>query len=388
MKVRMNDDERAMIDACAEFGEKVMAPWAERVENGENAKEVIEKMAELGILGIAAPEEYGGLNESWRMMALAIEKLAEYNEALCEYIYMANCNFIYPMLKYGTKEQQESWIPGIVTAEKLGAFALTEPDAGSDNNAMLATAVKDGDGYIINGQKCFITDAENADFFLVFAITSPKDAPKKEITCFVVFKDESSGITIGAQEKTMGMHGAPCYTVFFDDCRVPAKNMLGGLGDGFKVAMWGLNGGRVSVGAMTSGIAQHAINIAVDYAKNRKMFGKTLADFQNTQFVLAECQAKLDACFIMTLEAADCLDVGSDDYILCSEVKMIVPEIANEIVYKCSQLMGGYGYTKDYPMERLYRNVRICTMFEGATEVQKHTVAREMGLRSKKPAKA
>jgi len=385
MKIRMTEDELAMVEACTQFGEQVMEPWAERVENGENAKEVIKSMAELGILGIAAPEEMGGLNESWRMLALAIEKLAEYNEALCEYIYMANCNFIYPMLKYGTKEQQEKWIPDIVSAEKLGAFALTEPDAGSDNNAMITTAVKDGDYYIINGQKSFITDAENANFFLVFAVTSPKDAPKKEITCFVVFKDESEGITIGAQEKTMGMHGAPCYTMYFDNCIVPAKNMLGGLGDGFKVAMWGLNGGRVSVGAMTSGIAQHAINIAKDYALNRKMFGKTLADFQNTQFVLAECQAKLDACFLMTLAAADTLDdIASDDFVLCSEVKMIVPEIANEIVYKCSQLMGGYGYTTDYAMERLYRNARICTMFEGATEVQKHAVAKEMGLRGKK----
>ena len=385
MKLRMTEDERAMVDACQQFGEQVMEPWAARVEAGENAKEVIQSMAELGILGIAAPEELGGLNESWKMLALAIEKLAEYNEALCEYIYMANCNFIYPMLKYGTKEQQEAWIPQIVSAEKLGGFALTEPDAGSDNSAMTCTAVKDGDDYIINGQKCFITDAENADFFLVFAVTSPKEAPKKEITCFVVFKEESPGITIGAEEKTMGMHGAPCFSMYFDDCRVPAKNMLGGLGDGFKVAMWGLNGGRVSVGAMTSGIAQHAINIAKDYALNRKMFGKTLADFQNTQFVLAECQAKVDACMLMTLAAAETLDdIASDDFVLCSEVKMIVPEIVNEIVYKCSQLMGGYGYTQDYPMERLYRNARICTMFEGATEVQKHAVAKEMGLRGRK----
>ena len=384
MIVRMTDDERAMVEACDEFGKKVLEPWVERVENGENPKEVFKQMAELGILGIAAPEEYGGLDGSWRMLALACEKLAEYNEALVEYIYMANCNFIFPFLKYCTEEQKKAWIPGIISADLLGAMVLTEPDAGSDNNAMTTTAVLDGDDYIINGQKCFITDAENADFYLTFAVTSPKDAPKKEISAFCIFKDQSSGITIGKAEKTMGMHGAPVYTMYFDDCRVPKANLVGKLGEGFKVAMWGLNGGRVSVAAMTAGIAQHAINIAVDYALNRKMFGKTLADFQNTQFVLAECQAKTDAAFLMALEAGASLDVGNEDYALCSEVKMYAPEVANEVVYKCSQLLGGYGYTTDYPMERLYRNVRICTIFEGATEVQKHAVAKIMGLRGKK----
>lgn len=384
MEIIMNEEEQAILEACDAFGKQVMKPWVERVENGENAKEVIEQMAELGILGIAAPESLGGINSSWRTLAIAIEKLAEYNEALCEYIYMANCNFIFPFLKYCTKEQQEKWIPDIISAKSLGAMSLTEPDAGSDNYAMTTTAVLDGDDYVINGQKCFITDAENADFFLTFAVTSPLDAPRKEISAFMVFKEESKGITLGKAEETMGMKGAPVYTVYYDNCRVPKENLVGNLGDGFKVAMWGLNGGRVSVGAMVCGIAQHAIDIAVDYAKNRKMFNKTLADFQNTQFVLAECQAKVDAMMIMTLEAAQRLDVGKDDFALCTEVKMLAPEIANEVVYKCSQLLGGYGYTRDYPMERLYRNVRICTIFEGATEVQKHSLAKVMGLRGKK----
>jgi alkylation response protein AidB-like acyl-CoA dehydrogenase len=384
MIVRMTDDERAMVEACDEFGKKVLEPWVKRVENGENPKEVLVAMANLGLLGLAAPEEYGGLGGSWRMLALAIEKLAEYNEALCEYIYMSNCNFIFPFLKYCTEEQKQNWLPGIISGETLGAMVLTEPDAGSDNNAMTTTAAPDGDCYVINGQKCFITDAENADFYLTFVVTSPKNAPKKEISAFVIFKDQSSGVTIGKAENIMGMRGAPVFSMYFDDCRVPRENLVGNLGDGFKVAMWGLNGGRVSVAAMTVGIAQHAINIAVNYALNRKMFGKTLADFQNTQFVLAECQAKVDAAFLMTLEAGNSLDIGNEDFLLCSEVKMFAPEVANEVVYKCSQLLGGYGYTTDYPMERLYRNVRITTIFEGATEVQKHTVARLMGLRGPK----
>lgn len=384
MKVRMTDEEELLVQACEEYGQRVLDPWVEKVENGENPKEVFLSMAELGILGVAAGDEYGGMGGTWRMLALAIEKLAEHNEALCEYIYMANCNFIFPFLKYGTEEQKKAWIPGVISGETLGAMALTEPAAGSDNNAMETTAVLDGDEYVINGQKCFITDAENASFFLTFAVTSPADAPKKEISAFMVFKDQSEGITLGEADHAMGMRGAPTYPVYYDNVRVPKENLVGNLGDGFKVAMWGLNGGRVSVGAMVCGIAQHAIDIAVDYALNREMFGKTLADFQNTQFVLAECQAKIDAMFIMTLEAASSLDVGNDDFALCSEVKMIAPEIANEVVYKCSQLLGGYGYTTDYPMERLYRNVRICTIFEGATEVQKHAIAKVMGLRRRK----
>ena len=384
MKVRMTDEEELLVNACDEFGQRVLEPWVEKVENGENPKEVFLEMAKLGMLGVAAGEEYDGMGGTWRMLALAIEKMAEYNEALCEYIYMANCNFIFPFLKYGTEEQKRAWIPGVISGETLGAMALTEPDAGSDNNAMTTTAVLDGDEYVINGTKCFITDAENASFYLTFAVTSPADAPKKEISAFMVFKDQSKGVTIGSPDNSMGMRGAPTYPVYYDNVRVPKENLVGNLGDGFKVAMWGLNGGRVCVGAMVCGIAQHAINIAVDYALNRPMFGKTLADFQNTQFVLAECQAKIDAMFIMTLEAAGSLDVGNDDFALCSEVKMLAPEFANEVVYKCSQLMGRYGYTTEYPMERLYRNARICTIFEGATEVQKHSIAKVMGLRGKK----
>lgn len=382
LEINMTEEEQDIVAACHEFGKKIMAPWVERVEKGENARPVMEEMANLGILGLAAPEEFGGLNSSWRTLALAIATLAEYNEALCEYIYMSNCNFIFPILKYGTKEQQEKWLPGIISGETLGAFSLTEPDAGSDNNAMKTTAVLDGDDYVINGQKIFITDAENASFLLTFAVTSPPNAPKKEISAFMVYPEQSGGVTLGKREDALGMNGAPTFPVYYDNCRVPKENMLGGPGDGFKVAMWGLNPGRVSVGAMVCGIAQHAIDITVDYAKNRQMFGKTLADFQNTQFVLAECQAKVDAMLLMTLEAAARLDVGKEDFALCTEVKMLAPEIANEVVYKCSQLMGGYGYTKDYPMERLYRNVRICTIFEGATEVQKHSLAKMMGLRS------
>ncbi|SDY22501.1 acyl-CoA dehydrogenase family protein [Eubacterium barkeri] len=383
MKIRMNDEERAIVEACDTFGKQVLAPLVEDMEAGKSARDAVRKMGEMGLLGMVAPEEYGGMNATWRMLILAMETLGKYNEALAEHINISNCNFIMPLLRYANDEQKAEWIPKIITGDMLCAFNLTEPNAGSDNGMMATTAVLDGDDYVLNGSKCFITDAEEADALLTFAVTSPSGAEQKEISCFMVEKSVSNeGMTISNAESTLGMHGAPVFSVFFDNCRVPKKNLVGKLGDGFKAAMWGLNPGRVCLSALAVSIAQHAIDVTIDYVKSRKMFGKTLADFQNTQFVLAECQAKLDAANLLVLEAAASLDTGTQDFQLCSETKMFAPEVSNEVVYKCMQLLGGYSYTTDYPLERLYRNVRITTIFEGATEVHKHTVARLMGIRS------
>lgn len=383
MKIRMNEDERAIVEVCEQFGKQVLEPLVPHVEAGGSAREAIKKMGEIGLLGMVAPEEYGGMNASWRTLILATETLGKYNEAIAEHINISNCNFIMPLLRYANEEQKQKWIPKIISGDMLCAFNLTEPNAGSDNGMMSTKAVLDGNEYVLNGAKCFITDAEEADALLTFAVTSEPGAPKKEITCFMVEKSQSSkGLTISKPESTLGMHGAPVFSVYFDDCRVPKENMVGKPGEGFKAAMWGLNPGRVCLSSLAVAIAQHAIDVTVDYVRNRQMFGKTLADFQNTQFVLAECQAKLDAANLLVLEAAASLDSETQDFQLCSETKMFAPEVANEVVYKCMQLLGGYSYTTDYPLERLYRNVRITTIFEGATEVHKHTVARLMGVRS------
>jgi butyryl-CoA dehydrogenase len=383
MNIKMNADEKALVEVCHDIGKKVLEPLIPDMEAGKSAREGVRAMGEAGLLGLVAPEQYGGMNMSWRALIIAMETLGMYNEALAEHINISNCNFIMPLLRYASEEQKQKWIPKIITGEMLCAFNLTEPNAGSDNGQMSTTAVLDGDSWVLNGSKCFITDAEEADALLTFAVTSEPGAAKKEISCFMVEKSQSSkGMEISIAESTLGMHGAPVHSVYFDDCRVPKENLVGNLGDGFKAAMWGLNPGRVCLSALAVSIAQHAIDETVKYVKERKMFGHTLADFQNTQFTLAQCQAELDAANCLVLAAAESLDSETQDFQLCSETKMFAPETANHVVYKCMQLLGGYGYTTDYCLERLYRNVRITTIFEGATEVHKHTVAKIMGIRS------
>lgn len=382
MDFKLSNDDLAMIELAEDVGKKVLAPWADRAEAGEHPKEAFDGMAKAGLVGMVAPEEYGGPGCTYLQLSLVMETLAKYSPAITEHLNMSNCNLILPIRTYGTEEQKQKWLPRIFSGDAYCAFALTEPDAGSDNSAIKTSAVKDGDDYIINGHKSFISDAEAANFYMVFAVTSAPDAPKKEITAFIVERDEhTTGITFGKAEQTMGMIGAPAYDVYFDNVRVPASNIVGCLGNGFKVAMCGLNPGRTALSSEAIGVAQHAIDLTVEYVKGRKMFGHTLADFQNTQFVLAECQTKIDAARLLVRNACVALDQGEKAAQLCAEAKWFATETANEVVYKCLQFFGGYGYIKEYPIERMYRDLRIFTIFEGATEVQKHTIAKCMGLR-------
>ena len=382
MDFRLTEADEDILSLAKEVGEKVVAPWAERAEAGEHPVEAYEGLANAGLTGMVVPEEYDGPGCTYLQLSLVMETLGQYSPAIAEHLNMSNCNLILPILKFGTEEQKRKWLPRIANGDAYCAFALTEPNAGSDNSAMSTSAVRDGDDYILNGQKCFISGAEYANLIMLFAVTSPKDAPKKEITAFILERDENTtGYTVGSPEKTMGMNGADANDIFLDDLRIPAANILGKPGDGFKAAMCGLNPGRTDLSSEAIGVAQRAIDLTVEYAKTRKMFGKTLAAFQNTQFVLAECQTQIDAARLLVRNACVMLDQGQDAAMLCSEAKWFATETANQVVYRCMQLWGGYGYSKEYPLEQMYRDLRIFTIFEGATEVQKHTIARFMGLR-------
>lgn len=382
MDFRLTAEDEDILSLAREVGEKVVAPWAARAEAGEHPAEAYEGLASAGLTGMIVPEEYDGPGCTYLQLSLTMETLGKYSPAIAEHLNMSNCNLILPILRYGTEEQKRRWLPRIAGGDAYCAFALTEPNAGSDNGAMSTTAVKDGDDYILNGQKSFISGAEYANLIMIFAVTSPKDAPKKEITAFILERDENTkGYTVGPAEKTMGMHGADANDVFIDDLRIPAANILGKPGDGFKAAMCGLNPGRTALSSEAIGVAQKAIDLTVEYVKNRKMFGKTLADFQNTQFVLAECQTKVDAARLLVRNACVMLDQGQNAAMMCAEAKWFATETANEIVYRCMQLWGGYGYSTEYPLEQMYRDLRIFTVFEGATEVQKHTIAKFMGVR-------
>lgn len=382
MDFRLLEDDQAMLEMIQTFSKQVIAPWADRVEKGEDTREVIAEMANAGLVGMVAPEEYGGASCSYLQLALVMEEIGRYSAAIADHLNMSNCNFILPLMQLGSEEQKKEWIPRIASGEGFCAFCLTEPNAGSDTMGMTCRAVEDGDDYVINGQKCFITDAAEANLYMVFAVTSAPDAPKKEVTAFLLDRAVSGeGITVGKAEPTMGMNGSPVFDIFFDNVRVPKKNILGGIGNGFKVAMVGLNPGRCALSAAALGVAQRAIDDTVVYAKNRKMFGKTLSAFQNTQFVLAEAQAKVDAGRLLVQKAAVILDQGGDAAMICAEAKLIAAEFAKSAVDSCLQLFGGYGYSKEYHIEQAYRDIRIFTIFEGATEVQKHVIAKCMGLR-------
>ena len=381
MDFRLTGENEDMLALFEEFGKKVLEPQGPRAEAGEHPGEAIQAMADAGFVGMVAPEEYGGTNSSYLELTLAMESFAKYSPAIAEHLNMSNCNLILPLLKYGTEEQKQAWIPRIVSGEAYVAFALTEPEAGSDNSAMKTKAVADGDYYIINGQKSFISGAQESNVFVVFAVTGETNG-KKEITAFMWDKAVSGeGVTVGPAEASLGLNGAPAHSVYFDDVRIPKENIIGGLGGGMKFAMCGLNPGRCALSALAIGIAQHAIDITVEHVKNRKMFGKTLAAFQNTQFVLAEAQTKLDAARLMVQKAAVTLDQNGDAAQICAEAKLFATEVAKEVVDHCLQFFGGYGYTKGYPIEQMYRDIRVFTIFEGASEVQKHVIAKCMGIR-------
>lgn len=382
MDFRLLEDDQAMLEMFRTFTKQVVELWSSRVEKGEGTQQVISEMAKAGLVGMVGPEEYGGSGCTYLQLTLAMEEIGRSSAAIADHLNMSNCNFILPLMKIGTEEQKREWIPRIASGDAFVAFALTEPNAGSDTMGMTCRATEDGDSYIINGQKCFITDAAEANVYMVFAVTSPPEAPKKEVSAFLLDRAVSgAGITVGKPEATMGMNGSPIFDIFFDNVRIPKENMLGNPGDGFKVAMIGLNPGRCALSAAALGVAQRAIDDTVAYAKGRKMFGKTLAAFQNTQFVLAEAQSKVDAGRLLVQKAAVALDDGEDAAMLCAEAKLIAAEFAKEAVDVCLQLYGGYGYSKEYHIEQAYRDIRIFTIFEGATEVQKHVIAKCMGLR-------
>lgn len=382
MDFRLSEDDQAMSEMFHTFAKQVVKPWADRVENGESTQAVVAEMANAGMAGMVAPEEYGGSGCSYLQLTLAMEEIGRYSGAIADHLNMSNCNLILPLMQLGTEEQKRKWIPRIASGEAFVAFALTEPNAGSDTMGMTCRATADGDDYIINGQKCFITDAEAANVYMVFAVTSEPDAPRKEVTAFLLDRAVSGeGITLGKEEPTMGMNGSPIFDIFFDNVRVPKENIVGGIGGGFKAAMVGLNPGRCALSAAALGIAQRAIDDTVEYAKNRKMFKKTLADFQNTQFVLAEAQSRVDAGRLMVRQAAVTLDQGGEAAMICAEAKLIAAEAAKAAVDTCLQLFGGYGYIKEYHIEQAYRDIRIFTIFEGSSEVQKHVIAKCMGLR-------
>lgn len=370
----MNEDHESIRTLAKEFAEKTLAPIAAEIDRTDHFPEdVMQQMADLGFYGLKIPEEYGGLGLDTRSYVCVMEEVAKKCAAATVLISQANSLSTQPLIKFGTEEQKEKCLPGVVSGEGFVAFGLTEPGAGSDAGSIMTKAVQDGDDYILNGRKTFITGAPLAKYAVVYAKTNPEKGTKG-ITSFLV--DMSlPGVSCGKHEDKMGQRGIPVSDLLLEDVRVSKDCIIGEVDKGFAIAMKTLAVGRIGVAALTLGVAQEAIDLAVEHVKNRVQFGKPLAKNQALQFMLADMNTKLNAARLLVYNAAYILDMGEDPNEAASMAKYFATEAAIEIVNKALQLHGGYGYSKEYTIERLYRDIRICNIYEGSSQVQQMVIA-------------
>ncbi len=369
-----NEDHEYIRDLAREFAEKEIAPIANEIDqNDEVPQRIYDMMADMGFFGLKIPEEYGGSGLDTRSYVCVMEEICK-KSITCSLV-MSSCNSLStaPILLAGTEEQKRKYIPGIASGKEFMAFGLTEPGAGSDAGSLTTRAVEDGDSYILNGRKTFITGAPFAKNTVIFAKTSP-DKGVKGITSFIV--DMSlPGVSLGKHEEKMGLRGVATSDIVLEDVRVPKECILGEVDRGFITAMKTLSIGRIGVSCQGLGVAQGAMDEAVKFIKERKQFGKYLSEFQGLQFMIADMEAKLNAARLLTYNAAYEMDMGKDVTKAASMAKYYATEMALEIVSKALQMHGGYGYIKEYPIERMYRDARVLTIFEGTSQVQQMVIS-------------
>ncbi|MCK5258240.1 MAG: acyl-CoA dehydrogenase family protein, partial [Thermoplasmatales archaeon] len=335
------------------------------------------KMAELGLLGIIVPEEYGGAGFDYISLAIAIEEISRGCASTGVIVAVNNSLVSYPFLQFGNEEQKKKYLPLLCKGEKLGAFGLTEPNAGSDVVAMESTARLEGDHYILNGTKRFITNAGEAGIFVVFAYTN-KELKHKGISTFIVERD-TPGISLGKHENLMGIRATANCELIFEDVKIPKENLLGKEGDGFKICMNTLDVSRIDIGAQGVGIAQSALDEAIKYSKERKAFGQPICNFEMMQSMLAEMATQIQAARFLVYYAGHCKNKGMTRFSKESAMsKYYAASIAVDVARKAVQIHGGYGYTRDYPVERIYRDAKILELYEGTSEIQKIVIAREL----------
>ena len=363
-----------------EFAENEVKPLAKELDETERfPTETVQKMAEMGMMGLPIPEELGGSGVDQLGYVLAVEELSKVC-ATTGIILSAHTSLCcWPIMTFGTEEQKEKYLKPLASGQKIGAFALTEPSAGTDASMQKSTAVLDGDHYILNGNKVFITNAGAADVFIVFAMTD-KEQGTRGITAFILERD-MPGFTMGKPENKMGLRASSTCELVFDNVRVPVENRLGAEGKGFKIAMATLDGGRIGVGAQAVGIAQGAIDEAVKFTKERIQFGRRISQFQNTQFTLADMQTRTDAARMLVWRAAAAEQEGQPYTHLAAMAKLFASETASYVANRAVQLCGGYGYTKDYPVERMMRDAKVTEIYEGTSEVQRMVISGWMGVK-------
>ena len=374
MDFKFNEEEQEIIDMLHDFAVKEVAPLAAEIDEQERfPEETWHKLADMGMMGIAYPEEYGGAGLSYLTYIACCEELAKHCATTSVMVSAHSSLCCWPIEHFGTEEQKQKYLPALCSGEKLGAFGLTEPGAGTDAAMQKTTAEDKGDHWLINGSKIFITNAGYASVFVIFAMTD-KSLGTKGISAFIVDRD-TPGFSVGAHEKKMGIRGSSTCELIFDNCKVPKENLLGEIGKGFKIAMMTLDGGRIGIGAQALGIAQGCIDQTVKYTQERIQFGKRISQFQNTQFQLADMQTKVDAARLLIYRAAQAKQDGEPYSHLAAMGKLFASETASDVTRRCVQLVGGYGYTREYPFERMMRDAKITEIYEGTSEIQRVVIS-------------
>ena len=375
--MRLEEHQIMVRNTAREFAENELKPHAAKWDIHHTfPAEAIAGLGELGFLGILVPEEYGGAGMDHVAYALALEEIAAGDGATSTIMSVHNSVGCIPILKFGTEEQKEKYLVPMARGEKIGAFCLTEPQAGSDASSLRTRAVRDGDDWIINGSKQFITSGSEGDVEIVFAVTAP-EAGKRGISAFIVSTD-TPGYVVSRVEEKLGQNASDTCQITFVECRVPAENMLGEEGQGYKIALANLEGGRIGIAAQSVGMARAAFEAARDYANERETFGKKIIDHQAVAFRLADMATKIDAARLLVHRAAALRDDGKPCLTEACMAKLYASEIAEQVCSAAIQIHGGYGYLKDFPVERIYRDVRVCQIYEGTSDIQRMVIARSL----------
>ncbi|HEV8361115.1 MAG TPA: acyl-CoA dehydrogenase [Candidatus Thermoplasmatota archaeon] len=377
MRFDLTEEQQLVQKMARDFAAQEVAPIAAEIDReGRFPDETVKRMAELGFLGMMVPAELGGAGMDTVSYVLALEEIARHCAATAVIMSVNNSLSCWPLEQYATDEQKRTFLVPMAKGEQLGAYALSEPGAGSDPAGMTTTAVKKGQGWVLNGQKNFITNGSRAHTFIVFARTN-LELKHKGISAFLLTKG-TKGFSISAPEHKMGIKAAHSTQLFFSDCEVPENQMLGKEGDGFKIAMSTLDGGRIGIAAQALGIARGSLEESVKYAHDRKAFGKPIGSFQALQFMMSDMATELDAARLLTLHAAQLKDRGEKYGTAASMAKLYASEVAVRSAQKAVQIHGGVGYTKDFPVERYLRDSKITEIYEGTSEIQRLVIARSL----------
>jgi butyryl-CoA dehydrogenase len=374
MEIQLTEEQLLLRENVRRFADEVVRPRAKEIDKtGEFPRRFFDQASELGLAGVAAPEEYGGGGMDYLSYSLVIEEISRACANSGVILSVNNSLVCDPILKFGNEEQKREFLTPLASGRKLGCFALTEPGAGSDAASLRTLARREGDGYVLDGTKVFITNGTHADLALVFATVDP-EKKHRGITAFLVPTD-SSGFHCGVHETKLGVNASGTTELTFDDVQVPARQRLGQEGEGFKIAMATLDGGRIGIASQAVGIAQAALEDALAYAQQREQFGQHLADFQAIQFYLADMSTEIDAARLLTWKAAWTRDQGKRYTLEAAQAKLFASEMAQRVTNKALQIHGGYGYSREYNVERYFRDARITEIYEGTSEVQKMVIA-------------